>query len=171
MFCAPSQREVWTRTDTVWRVQSGLFQITTAVLVSFNYTNGANPKGSLIADANGDLFGTTANGGANGAGTVFEIAKTATGYASTPTTLVSFNFTNGNLPLGGLIADANGNLFGTTVGGGANRGGVIRRRNHSLCWDGLSSLRATPANWFSTRFAVAALLLRRQSTSGGSGSE
>ena len=33
--------------------------ITTAVLVSFNYTNGANPKGGLIADSNGDLFGTT----------------------------------------------------------------------------------------------------------------
>ena len=48
------------------------------------------PLGSLIADANGDLFGTTAVGGANGDGTVFEIAKTAAGYASTPTTLVSF---------------------------------------------------------------------------------
>jgi uncharacterized repeat protein (TIGR03803 family) len=43
----------------------------------------------LIADHNGDLFGTTTGGGANGFGTVFEIAKTASGYASTPTTLVS----------------------------------------------------------------------------------
>ena len=48
-------------------------------------------EGNLIADAHGDLFGTTAGGGANGAGTVFEIAKTAAGYASTPITLVSFN--------------------------------------------------------------------------------
>ena len=38
----------------------------------------------LIADANGDLFGTTSAGGAGNAGTVFEIAKTAGGYASTP---------------------------------------------------------------------------------------
>ena len=54
------------------------------------------------------------SGGANDDGTVFEIAKTATGYASTPTTLVSFNGANGANPHGGLIADANGDLFGTT---------------------------------------------------------
>src|SRR5262249_53783014 len=39
---------------------------------------------SLIADAHGDLFGTTASGGAYDYGTVFEIVKTAHGYASTP---------------------------------------------------------------------------------------
>ena len=33
------------------------------------------PIGSLIADANGDLYGTTAEGGAYGYGTAFEIAK------------------------------------------------------------------------------------------------
>ena len=87
---------------------------TPTTLVSFNGADGANPVGSLIADANGDLFGTTFGGGANGDGTVFEIAKTATGYASTPTTLVSFNGANGADPGGGLIADANGDLFGTT---------------------------------------------------------
>ena len=51
------------------------------------------PYAGLIADAAGDLFGTTYGGGANGDGTVFEIAKTAGSYASTPTTLVSFNGT------------------------------------------------------------------------------
>src|SRR5207237_6992333 len=52
--------------------------------------DGAEPRAGLIADANGNLFGTTQIGGANGKGTVFEIAKTASGYASTPTILVSF---------------------------------------------------------------------------------
>ena len=52
---------------------------------------------------------------------MFEIAKTAGGYASTPTTLVSFNGTDGDWTrYAGLIADANGNLFGTTAGGGAS---------------------------------------------------
>ena len=41
---------------------------------------------NLVADANGDLFGTS-NG--NGVGSVFEIVKTASGYASTPTTLAT----------------------------------------------------------------------------------
>ena len=68
----------------------------------------------MIADANGDLFGTTDGGGANDDGTVFEINKTAAGYASTPTTLVTFNGADGALPQGSLIADANGDLFGTT---------------------------------------------------------
>ena len=91
---------------------------TPTTLVNFNGANGRNPQGSLIADAHGDLFGTTAAGGEYGYGTVFEIAKTAHGYASTPTTLVSFNIIDGNEPLA-LIADAHGNLFGTTYSGGA----------------------------------------------------
>ena len=89
-------------------------------LVSFNGANGNGPTAGLIADAAGDLFGTTADGGANGDGTVFEIAKTGGSYAGAPTTLVSFNGANGGDPLAGLIADAAGNLFGTTAGGGAN---------------------------------------------------
>jgi hypothetical protein len=67
-------------------------------LINFNGANGAAPRGSLITDAHGDLFGTTVLGG--GAGTVFEIVKTANGYASTPTTLVSFNVTDGLNPFG-----------------------------------------------------------------------
>src|SRR6185312_11773306 len=98
---------------------------TLATLVSFNGANGAIPFGSLIADAAGALFGTAVNGGANNDGTVFEIKKTVAGYASTPTTLVSFNGTDGALPAGSLIADANGNLFGTTSAGGANGDGTV----------------------------------------------
>ena len=94
---------------------AGGYASTPTTLVSFNGANGAAPSGSLIADANGDLFGTTVSGGANDVGTVFEIAKTAGGYASTPTTLVSFNDADGAAPNGSLIADANGDLFGTTA--------------------------------------------------------
>ena len=53
--------------------------------------------GSLTIDAKGDIFGTTISGGANDDGTVFEIEKTATGYASTPTTLASFVPADGQL--------------------------------------------------------------------------
>ena len=99
--------------------------VTLTTLVSFNGADGDMPSGSLIADSNGDLFGTTVGGGANGDGTVFEIVKTAGGYASTPTTLVSFNGTNGDMPRGSLIADSDGDLFGTTAGGGANEEGTV----------------------------------------------
>jgi len=94
-------------------------------LVSFNDNEGASPEAGLIADANGDLFGTTFEGGADGDGTVFEIAKTSAGYASAPTTLVSFTGADGANPEAGLVADANGDLFGTTSGGGVNEDGTV----------------------------------------------
>ena len=106
---------------------------TPTVLYSFcsqpNCADGFQPFAGLIADANGNLFGTTLGGGANKGGTVFEIAKTKSGYASTPTVLYSFcsqpNCADGSDPLAALIADANGNLFGTTSSGGANNGGTV----------------------------------------------
>jgi uncharacterized repeat protein (TIGR03803 family) len=83
-------------------------------LATFNGTDGALPYGSLIADAAGNLYGTTSSGGANGDGSVFEIAKGTDAL----TTLVSFDGTNGAHPGAGLVADAAGNLYGTTAGNG-----------------------------------------------------
>lgn len=91
-----------------------------STLVNFNGSNGEGPNGGLIADSSGDLFGTTESGGANGFGAVFEVVATSSGYASTPTTLVSFDGTNGWQPTAGLVADSKGNLFGTTIKGGAS---------------------------------------------------
>ena len=94
-------------------------------LATFNGPDGAEPGGRLIADSQGDLFGTTENGGADNLGTVFEIARTRGGYAITPTTLVSFTGADGAAPDGGLIADAAGDLFGTTYGGGPDDLGTV----------------------------------------------
>jgi uncharacterized repeat protein (TIGR03803 family) len=99
-------------------------------LFSFSYhSNGAWPFAGLILDADGDLLGTTEEGGANDEGTVFEIVNIGTVaapvYASAPTTLVGFDGSNGSQPVGALTIDANGNLFGTTHGGGANNLGTV----------------------------------------------
>ena len=61
------------------------------VLYSFSggTTDGAYPDAGLIADANGDLFGTTLAGGRVRLGTVFELVKTASGY----TEKVIYSFT------------------------------------------------------------------------------
>jgi hypothetical protein len=82
--------------------------------------------GTLTLDAEGDIFGTTISGGANDDGSVFEIEKTATGYART--TLASFSLADGQLSLNHpktLIVDANGDLFGTTDPSSQNSGGVV----------------------------------------------
>jgi hypothetical protein len=71
-----------------------------------------------------DLFGT-ASGRTGSYGTVFEIAKTASGYASSPATLVSFNGTDGAFPYGSLVANANGDLLGTTSKGGTWGDGTV----------------------------------------------
>ena len=106
-------------------VSNGGGSYTLTTLVSFDLTNGQSPSGGLIADAAGNLFGTTFAGGANGNGTVFEIAKTGDSYASTPTTLVNFKGSDGNGSEAGLIFDAGGNLFGTTTSGGASNQGTV----------------------------------------------
>jgi uncharacterized repeat protein (TIGR03803 family) len=53
------------------------------VLYSFSAT-GAGPVGGMVADASGNLFGTTASGGTNGFGTVFEFAQAISGVSVTP---------------------------------------------------------------------------------------
>ena len=101
------------------------FAATATVLASFNGTDGTGPLGGLTADANGDLFGTTSEAGPGGGGTVFEIANTRTGYASTAATLACFDYTDGSYPAGSLIVDASGDLLGTTLDGGANNDGTV----------------------------------------------
>ncbi len=97
-------------------------------LFSFNGSNGGFTNAGVIADANGNLFGTTWLFGANNDGTVFEIKNTGTAtapvYATAPTTLVNFNGSDGNQSFAGLITDANGNLLGTTTYGGLNGDGT-----------------------------------------------
>lgn len=84
-------------------------------------SDGANPVGILIRDKSGNLYGTTTNGGASGAGSVFKI--TATG---TESVLYSFTGkTDGSDPEAGLAIDSSGNLYGTTTAGGANGGGAV----------------------------------------------
>jgi uncharacterized repeat protein (TIGR03803 family) len=95
------------------------------LIAAFNGTTGQAPHGSLIMDSSGDLFGTTANGGANNQGTLFEIVKNGSTYSSTPTVLASFGGSYGNNPVGSLIVDASGDLFGTASAGGASNHGTV----------------------------------------------
>jgi uncharacterized repeat protein (TIGR03803 family) len=91
-------------------------------LVSFNGTNGALPDSPLVQGIDGNLYGTTSNGGGYGYGTVFEI--TAGGALTT-----LYSFCAQNLPCpdgygpGGLVLAFDGNFYGTTAGGRAATGG------------------------------------------------
>jgi len=104
---------------TVFKFDPAMGAITT--LASFDGSNGRYPLAGLIAGVNGNLYGTTREGGASDLGTVFKLDP-ATG---TLTTLASFDGANGKRPYAGLIADPDGNLFGTTHQGGANNYGTV----------------------------------------------
>jgi uncharacterized repeat protein (TIGR03803 family) len=89
-------------------------------LYSFNVSHsGTGPVAGLVQATNGDLYGTTVNGGANIYGTVFKITP-----SGTLTTLYSFcsqsGCTDGDSPEAGLVQATNGDLYGTTSVGGAN---------------------------------------------------
>lgn len=83
-------------------------------------TDAAAPNAALVLDSKGNLYGTTAQGGAIGMGTVFKLSLS--GSTWTESILWSFGqtTTDGEVPEAGLIFDSKGNLYGTTEQGGAN---------------------------------------------------
>jgi uncharacterized repeat protein (TIGR03803 family) len=103
---------------------------TESVLYSFTgLLDGANPYAGLVQDAQGNLYGTTYQGGYPcsgydnyGCGTVFKVDTTGK-----ETVLYSFTGTQGDaaLPSAGLVQDAEGNLYGTTQYGGVSAAGAV----------------------------------------------
>jgi uncharacterized repeat protein (TIGR03803 family) len=93
---------------------------TAAVLYNFVPSDG--PASGLILDAQGNLYGET-TGYPNAYGSVYELSPpTVPGGAWTHTLLFAFNGNDGLEPVGGLVSDPHGNLYGTTAGGGTGHG-------------------------------------------------
>jgi len=151
-----------------------VFKITTegalTTLYSFTgYSDGSGPAG-LVQGADGNFYGTTSAGGANGeGGTAFSV--TPTGQM---TTLYSFclltDCADGRYPRAGLVQGTDGNFYGTTSLGGANErgtafkittGGLTTLYNFcsvggSYCTDGANPyaglVQATDGNFYGTTF-------------------
>jgi uncharacterized repeat protein (TIGR03803 family) len=84
--------------------------------------DGINAYGSVVLDKKGNIYGTTFAGGLYGQGTVFEVSPTGE-----ETILYTFGSQvgDGNTPLGGLVFDTAGNLYGATAYGGAYGFGTV----------------------------------------------
>ncbi len=98
---------------------------TFTTLHSFDGTDGKVPEAGLVQATNGNLYGTTGSGGANGDGTIFKITP-----SGTLTTIYSFcpppnRCTDGAYPFAGLIQATDSNFYGTTSEGGANSHGTV----------------------------------------------
>ena len=96
---------------------------TFAVLYAFKASpDGANPFNGVAKDSAGNLYGTTESGGKfNNWGTIFTVD-------TSNNETILYNFTGGNdggHPGAGLVRDSAGNLYGTTLVGGASGKGVV----------------------------------------------
>lgn len=97
-----------------------------SIIHSFGMGNdGVNPSGGLTFDTDGNLYGATVHGGGTGKdGIIFQLTP-ASGGVWTEHLLHAFGGTgDGNEPVGGLVFDSKGNLYGA-ASGGEKGGGVV----------------------------------------------
>ncbi len=138
--------------STSFGAQGGgvVFKLTPAGLgytesILYRFQGGANndgavPVAGLMFDAVGDLYGTTELGGSlaagdrgQGGGAVFKLTPTQSGYSES----VPYEFQgpangDGYFPQCALIADRNGNFFGTASFGGSDGNGVVFKLSQSM---------------------------------------
>jgi len=129
-------RENFVQSSCAWQMAGALLLLCTVTaiaapaqifteLLNFNGTNGAYPWAKLIQGTDGNLYGTTLNGGnlgcnpPKGCGTIFNITP-----AGKLTTVYSFNGADGASPHSALVLAIDGNFYGTTSQGGASDGGT-----------------------------------------------
>jgi uncharacterized repeat protein (TIGR03803 family) len=105
-----------------------IFRLTLAnswtVIYRFSDSDGRWPYSEVTFDSAGNMFGTAVQGGAYGGGTVFKLVRNGNQWTHSDI----YNFTGGAdgfEPVGGLIIDSAGNLYGTTEGGGTCSCGVV----------------------------------------------
>jgi len=127
-----------------------LYQMTTkngktyteSVLYSFgDLADASTPNGPVVLDSKGYIYGVTSQGGAFGQGAVYRYVPATTTHVANESILFSFGATQstGTAPVGNLIFDAGGNLYGVTnTGGSTNDYGVVY------------SLAPTKATWIET---------------------
>jgi len=100
---------------------------TKTILHNFQCSDGYGPRGNLIADRSGNLYGVTTSGGADNGGVAFELSQPGSWTFN-----LLYSFPEDSYPTGPLVFDNAGNLYGTTEVGGA--------------YDNGSAYKLTPSN-------------------------
>jgi uncharacterized repeat protein (TIGR03803 family) len=108
---------------TIFRIKVDGTSFTLLHAFAGGVSDGVDPEAGLIRDGFGNFFGTTTQGGASGAGTVFTIKADGSGFQ----VLHSFvgGASEGSVPYAALSLNATGDLFGTTADGGPSDLGTL----------------------------------------------
>jgi len=114
-------------------------------------SDGGKPVGELVEDANGNFFGTAADGGAmgspcpaKGCGTLFEIVASGSGYSFQVLHDFAGGPNDGASPQSAPIIDSSGTLYGTTQFGGSNDQGSGTTEIGGTLWELPSPYTGTP---------------------------
>ncbi len=89
----------------------------------------ANPAAGVTVDGKGNLYGTSSFGGTANVGAIYKLQPSGSHWKET----VVYNFqgkSDGQNPVGGLVLDKSGNLYGGTFDGGVNGGGTVYKLSH-----------------------------------------
>jgi uncharacterized repeat protein (TIGR03803 family) len=97
---------------------------TESVLYQFPESPNGSDPGELTFDATGNIYGTTRFGGLHDAGTAFSLNRSL-GWQERLLHTFDVPGDGGGGPYGAIAFDAEGNLYGTTLGGGAYNSGVV----------------------------------------------
>src|SRR5581483_633079 len=112
-----------------------VYQITPSGVESRIYSfrggrDAVNPAAAVTLDADGNIYGTSSFGGAYGIGAVYRLSRSGSRWKEN--VLYSFRGLNdGQNPVGGLVLDKAGNIYGGTFDGGVNGGGTVYKLSHS----------------------------------------
>ena len=112
---------------TIFELKPGAHGWTLITLHKFNGSDGGTPNGGLIFDAAGNLYGTTASGGANNYGTVFKMTLGSGGWSFDDLYdfCRQFHCPDGAGSEAGLLLDKADTLIGTTTAGGVYGHGTV----------------------------------------------
>jgi uncharacterized repeat protein (TIGR03803 family) len=153
---------------TVWKYSLSSGTLTT--LVSFDGdsvpADGIYPEGGITLDSNGNIFGTTGQGGTFSDGIVYEYSSTGT-----LSTLVTFSGSNGQGPEGDLTFDSSGNLWGITDQGGSSGYGTAYKLTPSTggsCGATVVSVSFSPTSFSNGGTTTGTVTLSGPAPSGGS---
>jgi uncharacterized repeat protein (TIGR03803 family) len=122
--------------STILILFMAVFDATAQEQILHNFQNngkdGYEPWSNLVFDASGNLYGTTSLGGESGTacggrgcGTVFQLTPGKAKWTKHDVFSFRQSDSSGSTPLAGLIFDGSGNMYGTTLSGGAHHIGTV----------------------------------------------